>query len=169
MPLVRVSENNLLRLDFPVSVDYVPGIRLRAPATVTVDSLDHRAFEGRIARFSNQIDDATRTMIVEMEVPNPTLELVPGMYATVTLKVDQRANALAIPVEAVSAGAKSVLVVDSAHRIEERAVKLGLETPTKYEVLSGLEEGELVLFGNVAQVSAGQQVQPRLSTALARQ
>jgi RND family efflux transporter MFP subunit len=169
MPLVRVSDNNLLRLDFPVSVDYVSGIRLGAPASVIVDSLGNRAFEGKIARFSNRIDDSTRTMIVEMEVPNPTLELLPGMYAKVMLKVDQRPRALAIPVEAVAADGKSVLMVNTARHVEERPVKFGIETASRYEVLAGLKEGDLVLLGNAAQVSAGQEVEPRLTAPLARQ
>jgi RND family efflux transporter MFP subunit len=167
MPLVRLSDNNLLRLDFPVSVDYVRGIKLNAAVSVKVDSLGDRTFEGKVARFSNQIDDSTRTMIVEMEVPNPTLELVPGMYANVTLKVDQRANALAIPVEAVPPGGKSVLMVNVAHQVEERSVKLGIETPSRYEVLSGLKEGDLVMLGNPAQVIVGQKVEPRITTPLA--
>jgi len=169
MPLVRLSDNNLLRLDFPVSVDYVRGIKLDAPVSVKVDSLDNRSYEGKIARFSNQIDDSTRTMIVEMEVPNPTLELVPGMYANVTLKVDQRAHAVAIPVEAIPPGGKSVLLVNTAHQVEERPVKLGIETPSKYEVLSGLKEGDLVMIGNPAQVATGQKVDPRITAPLVRE
>ncbi|MBS0581043.1 MAG: efflux RND transporter periplasmic adaptor subunit [Proteobacteria bacterium] len=167
MPLVRVSDNTLLRLDFPVTVDYVRGIRLGAPVSVRVDSLGGRVFEGKIARFTDKIDDSTRTMIVEMEVPNPSLELVPGMYANVTLKVDQRPHALAIPTEAVPQGARSVLVVNAAHRIEERPVKLGLETPTKYEVTSGLQEGDLVMVGNPSQLSPGQKVDPHITSPLA--
>ena len=169
MPLVRLSDNNLLRLDFPVSVDYVRWIKLGAPVSVKVDSLENRSYEGKIARFSNQIDDSTRTMIVEMEVPNPTLELVPGMYANVTLKVDQRAHAVAIPVEAIPPGGKSVLLVNTAHQVEERPVKLGIETPSKYEVLWGLKEGDLVMIGNPAQVATGQMVDPRITAPLARQ
>jgi RND family efflux transporter MFP subunit len=169
MPLVRLSDNNLLRLDFPVSVDYVRGIQLNAAVSVRVDSLGNRTFEGKVARFSNQIDDSTRTMIVEMEVPNPTLELVPGMYANVTLKVDQRANALAIPVEAVPPGGKSVLLVNAEHQVEERPVQLGIETPSKYEVLAGLKEGELLMLGNPAQVIVGQKVEPRITAPLARE
>ena len=169
LPLVRVSDNNLLRLDFPVSVDYVRGIRLDAPVSVRVDSLGNRTFEGKIARFSNNIDDRTRTMIVEMEVPNPTLELVPGMYANVTLKVDERPHALAISIEAVPPGGKTVLLVNRSHQVEERPVALGLETPGKYEVLSGLNEGDLVMLGNPAQVVTGQKVEPRITAPLARQ
>lgn len=169
MPLVRLSDNNLLRLDFPVSVDYVQSIRTDTPVSVHVDSLGDREFEGKIARFADRIDDSTRTMRVEMEVPNPTSELVAGMYAHVTLKVDRRQHALAIPIEAVPAGGKSVFVVNASHEVEERPVRLGLETPAKYEVLSGLKEGELVMIGNPAQLATGQKVEPRLTTPLARE
>jgi RND family efflux transporter MFP subunit len=169
MPLVRVSDNNLLRLDFPVSVDYVRGIRLGAPAAVKVDSLGNKTFEGKIARFSDRIDDSTRTMVVEMEVPNPTLELVPGMYANVELKVDQRDRVLAIPVEAVAPGGKSVLVVSSANQVEQRPVTFGIETASQYEVVSGLKEGDLVMLGNAAQVTPGQKVEPRITAPLALQ
>ena len=169
MPLVRVSDNMLLRLDFPVSVDYVRGIRLDAPVDVSVGSLGGRVFGGRIKRFSDRVDDSTRTMVVEMEVPNPTLELVPGMYATVTLRIDERPHALAIPVEAVPAGGKSVLLVDDAHRVTERPVQLGLETSSRYEVLAGLREGDLVMIGNPEQVPVGQKVEPRLTAPLARE
>jgi len=169
MPLVRVSDDTLLRLDFPVSVDYVRGIHLDAPVNVSVDSLGGKVFSGHIKRFSGKVDDSTRTMVVEMEVPNPTFELVPGMYATVTLKIDERPHALTIPIEAVPAGGKRVLVVDAAQRVAERAVKLGLETPSRYEVLSGLDEGEMVMIGNPGQVPVGDRVEPRLIAPLARE
>ncbi len=168
MPLVRVSDNTLLRLDFPVSVDYVHGIRLDAPVRVRIDSLGGRVLSGKIARFSNRVDDSTRTMVAEMEVPNSSLELVPGMYASVVLKVDERAQALAIPIEALPAGGKSVLVVNTAREIEERRVTLGLETPDRYEVLSGLKEGDLVVIGNPG-LARGRKVEPRITAPLVRE
>ena len=135
MPLVRLSDNKRLRLDFPVSVDYVPRVRADGPVTIRVDSLGGRTFAGTIARFTHRIDESTRTMMAEVEVPNDALDLVPGMYATVTLAIDERPNVLAVPVEAVPSGAKTVFVVDSTQRLEERPIKLGLETATKYEIL----------------------------------
>ena len=102
-------------------------------------------------------------MITEIEVPNPDLELMPGMYATVVLKVEKRPQALAVPTEAVAGGkTPTVYVVNHDNQIEERAVKLGLETPDKYEVLSGLQEGDLVVIGNRAGFQAGQKVEPKL-------
>jgi RND family efflux transporter MFP subunit len=136
---------------------------------VRVDSLNGKTFAGKISRFTHEVDDNTRTMITEIEVPNLDLELIPGMYANVILQVEQRPNALAIPVEAVS-GEKNptVLVLNQDQQIEERAVTLGLETPEKFEVLSGLREGDLVIVGSRAQFQAGEKVAPKLLAVAAR-
>jgi len=163
LPLVRVSNNYRLRLDFPVTVDYVKDVQLGDSVEVRVDSLNGKTFTGRISRFTHDVDDNTRTMITEIEVPNPNLELVPGMYATVVLNVEKHLQALAVPTEAVS-GEKTptVYVVNHDNQIEERAVKLGLETPDKYEILSGLNEGDLVVVGNRSGFQTGQKVEPKL-------
>jgi RND family efflux transporter MFP subunit len=157
-PLIRLSENNRLRLDFPVSASYAEGIKVGDPVEVHLDA-EPLPRQGVIARFSRRIDLETRTMETEVEVPNADLKLIPGMYATVVLKLDPRPQALAIPVEAVSGNTHpTVFVVNHEQQIEERAVQLGLETPTKFEVLSGLHEGEQVMIGNRASVHAGEKV-----------
>ncbi|HTB82915.1 MAG TPA: efflux RND transporter periplasmic adaptor subunit [Candidatus Sulfotelmatobacter sp.] len=161
-PLVRVSDNYRLRLDFPVTVDYVKDVKLGDAVTVRVDSLNGKTLTGKISRFTHEVDDNTRTMITEIEVPNADLELIPGMYATVVLKVEKHEQALAVPTEAISgSGTPVVFVVNSHDDIERRPVKLGLETPDKYEVLSGVSEGERVVVGNLAAFSDGQKVEPK--------
>jgi len=162
LPLVRVSDNYRLRLDFPVTVDYVPAVKVGDSVEVRVDSLKGKTFTGKIARFTHDVDESTRTMTTEIEVANPDLELMPGMYATVVLKVAKHLQALAVPTEAVS-GEKThtVYVINQNHQIEKRAVTLGLETPNRYEVLSGLNEGDLVVIGNRAAFQAGQTVTPK--------
>ena len=76
--------------------------QLGDPVEVRVDSLNGKTFTGKISRFTHEVDDNTRTMITEIEVPNPDLELMPGMYATVVLKVEKHLQALAVPTEAVA-------------------------------------------------------------------
>lgn len=160
-PLVRISNNYRLRLDFPVTVDYVKDIHQGDSIEVYVESLK-KTLTGTIARSSGTVDDATRTMIAEVEMSNPDLQLVPGMYATASLKVERRPNALALPVEGLADEKNStVLVVNAKHQVEERHVQLGLETSDKYEVLSGLSEGDLVLVGNHS-LRPGQTVEPKL-------
>jgi RND family efflux transporter MFP subunit len=162
-PLVRVSDNYLLRLDFPVTVDYVKDVKVGDAVAVRVDSLNGKTFTGKISRFTHEVDDNTRTMITEIEVPNADLELIPGMYATVVLKVEKHEQALAVPTEAVGGEKKhTVYVVNHDNQIEEREVKLGLETPDKYEVLSGLHKDDLVIIGSRAGFQAGQKVEPKL-------
>ncbi|HUA39904.1 MAG TPA: efflux RND transporter periplasmic adaptor subunit [Candidatus Sulfopaludibacter sp.] len=163
LPLVRVSDNYRLRLDFPVTVDYVKDIHLGDSVAVRVDSLNRMSFTGTISRFTDDVSENTRTMNTEIEVPNPDLKLVPGMYATVTLNVEKRPHALAVPIEAVVGDNPPVVyVVNQNHQIEERSVKLGLETPDKYEVLAGLREGDLAVIGSHSRLQIGQKVEPKL-------
>jgi RND family efflux transporter MFP subunit len=158
LPLVRVSDNYLLRLDFPVSVDDVQYLRVGDPVDVKIESLG-KTFTEKITRFTDKVDEDTRTMMVEVQVPNKGLEIIPGMYATIVLKADEHPDALAVPIEAVSNGKQSsVLVVDPNNKVEARPVTLGLETPDKYEILSGLTEGERVMVGNPSHIQPGQKV-----------
>ena len=135
---------------------------------VRVESLGGKTSSGRISRCTQKVDEATRTMLTEIEVPNPDLELVPGMYATVVLKVEHRANVLSVPSEAIGAGHQASVYVINHDEIQERPITIGLETPTKYEVTSGLKEGDLVFIGSRSQVKPGQKVEPKLTAALAR-
>jgi RND family efflux transporter MFP subunit len=166
LPLVRVSDNYLLRLDFPVSVNDVQYLHVGDQVEVRVESAGGRTMSGKITRSTNKVDMDTRTMMFEIEVPNPKLELAPGMYATVVLKVENRPQALAIPIQAVTGKGKSVMVVNANNELEAREVTLGVETPDKYEVLSGLKEGETVLVGNPRHFQPGQKVQTMVAAGV---
>ncbi|HEY3900862.1 MAG TPA: efflux RND transporter periplasmic adaptor subunit [Chthoniobacter sp.] len=162
MPLLRISDNYHLRLDFPVSVEYVKQVRVGDPVTVRVDSLAGKTFSGKIVRFQNEVNDETRTMITEIELENPDLEIVPGMYAVALFKFGEHQNALSIPVQAIKNPRTPVVnVVTANHEIEERKVKLGVEMADKYEVLDGLKEGEMVVTSSEARIHAGQKVEPK--------
>ena len=162
MPLVRLSQNNVLRLIIPVPESAVSRIRLHAPVDVHVESLG-RTFAGTVARFSDRLDGDTRTMRVEVDVPNPTLELVPGMYAQASIALDQATDALTIPVQAIDRTEKgaSVVVVSRQGAVERRDVELGLETADRVAVTRGVDAGDLVVTGNRAQLKAGEIVRPK--------
>jgi RND family efflux transporter MFP subunit len=166
--LLRISDNYMLRLDFPVSVDYVQYVKKGSPIEVRVDSLGGKKYTGRITRFTHEVNEETRTMTTEIEVPNPKLELTPGMYAAVLLKVQERPSTLAVPIEAVSSGGKpTVFLVNSNNEIEERPVTLGLETATRYEILNGLIEGDKVIIGIRSEYHPGEKVVPQPVQAIA--
>ncbi|MDQ2946343.1 MAG: efflux RND transporter periplasmic adaptor subunit [Acidobacteriota bacterium] len=163
MPLVRLSENTLLRLILPVPESVVPKIRIGGEVEVTVPTM-HRKFSGKVARFSDKLQPATRTMETEVDVPNPSLLLVPGMYAEVKLMLEEHNGVLSIPLTAIGGpeGKPTVFVVDRNRKLEERPVVLGLETADRAEVVSGLAEGDLVTIGNRSQLKAGELVNPKI-------
>lgn len=168
MPVVRLSQNNLLRLILPVPESLVPTVHLGQSVEVRVPSL-HRTFSGRVARFADRVNPDTRTMETEVDVPNPTLVLVPGMYAEVDLTLEHRNSALAMPIPAVAGTDSDPLayVVNPQQKIEIRHIAVGLETSSLAEVRSGLHEGDLVVVGNRSQLTAGQQVVPKLTSLTA--
>ncbi len=165
MPLVRISQNSLLRLILPVPESAVPTVHIGQQVEVRVPTL-HRSFPGRVARFADTLSLTTRTMDTEVDVPNPTLVLIPGMYAEVNLTLNRRNGALAIPIMAVDRDDEKsgrVMVVTPNGRVEQRKIALGLETSQNVEVRSGLNEGDLVVLSGRSGLQAGQQVRPKVT------
>ena len=169
MPVVRLSENSLLRLILPVPESAVPTVHIGQQVDVQVPTL-HRSFPGKVARFTNKLSLATRTMDTEVDVANPSLLLIPGMYAEVNLTLDRRNAVLAVPVFAVDTDGGSsgrVMVVTPNNRVEIRKIQLGLETADKVEIRSGLNEGDLVVLSGRSGLQSGQEVRPRVTTLAA--
>jgi RND family efflux transporter MFP subunit len=162
--LCRLSQNDLLRLVIPVPERAVGDVHVGDTVAVRV-STTNQSFDGKIVRFSDQIDTATRTMHTEIDVPNPNYALVAGMYATVQIPLHAVENVLTVPVQAVQASGEdqgTVLVVNGNNKIEKRDVRLGLQTATDAEIVGGLKEGEMVVYGEQSQYAPGQVVAPQI-------
>ncbi len=160
MPVVTLAQNDLLRLIIPVPESVVPQIHIGTPVSVRVPSLN-RTIIGKVTRFADQVSFDTRTMPTEIDVPNPKLTLVPGMYAEASTTLESKQNVLAVPVQALDRhdGKVSVMVVGKDGGIEVKDVKLGLETPEEAEVVSGLSENENVVLSGRGQLREGERVQ----------
>jgi len=164
MPVVRLSENGLLRLALPVPESATPLIHLGEAVSVKVSAMN-RTFPGRVARFADKVDQSTRTMKTEVDVPNATLLLIPGMYAQVDLVTDERKNALTVPPEAVdrSGSSPSVFAVDASGTVRMIPIQTGIETAQKIEIRAGdLKEGDEVIVGSRAGLKDGSEVKPRI-------
>ena len=165
MPLVRLSENGQLRLILPVPESAVPTVHLGQQVEVRVPTL-HRTFSGKVARFSDKLLMQTRTMETEVDVPNPDLILIPGMYAEVDLTLQRHDGAVAIPMMAVDTAGESagqVMVVTPNNRVEVRKIALGIETSNRVEVRSGLNDGDVVVLSGRSELKAGQEVRPKMT------
>src|ERR1700691_2039436 len=100
MPLVRLSQDDLYRLVIPVPETYVHFIHLGDAVSVNVPSLS-RTFPGKVARFSVDVREYTRTMHTEVDVENTSRILLPGLYAEATVTLEEKDGAIAVPLEAV--------------------------------------------------------------------
>src|SRR3984957_7074220 len=163
MPLVKLSQDDLYRLVIPVPESYVKFIHLGDPVNVNVPSLS-RTFPGKVARFSVDVREETRTMHTEGEGENPSRILLPGLYAEATITLEKKDDAIAVPLQAVDQdnNQTTVDIVDSSNKIEVRRIVLGIQTATDAEVLSGLQEGETVVVSDRSGLKAGQPVQSKL-------
>jgi RND family efflux transporter MFP subunit len=166
IPLVRLVATDKLRLAFAVSSSHVTNVKVGTPILIYVPNLD-RELSGTISRVAGEIDQATRSMEAQAEVPNNDGSLLPGMYANVRLILDQRDNVLTVPLTALSRGTpRTVTLVSDKGVLEERIVKLGLETAMAAEIVSGIGENDLVVLGSRSQLQSGQSVETKIVQAL---
>lgn len=163
LPLVRLSQDDLFRLVIPVPESYVRYIRIGDRVNVSVPSLN-RTFPGKVARFSVDVRADTRTMHTEVDVPNPSGAMVPGLYAEATLTLEHREDIPSVPLQALNRiGANTtVFVVTPDGRLEKRPVQTGLETSGFAEVVSGLQEGEQVVVSDRNGLKEGERVEAKI-------
>jgi RND family efflux transporter MFP subunit len=111
---------------------------------VEVDAYPGEKFHGRIARVAPVLDPATRTASIEIEIPNSDNRLKPGMYARISLTVEERKNTLLAPKIAVIdfENKRGVWMPSEDRRAQFVPVTLGIEGPDHIEILAGLKEGD---------------------------
>ncbi len=164
MPVVRVAQADLLRLRMPVPESDVLYIKPGSQVHIDVTALK-RSWTGKVVRFTRALDMSTRTMTVEVDVPNPDLALNPGMFAETEIFLQQHATALNVPDQAVvrEADKAYLLVVNSAQKVEKCPVVTGIEGDNRVEILSGVSKGDSVIVSGQTSFRPGQQVRPQLA------
>jgi membrane fusion protein (multidrug efflux system) len=149
--VVTLADFDVVRVQIAVPESEVPLIKNSLPAKILVDELPGHAFDGGITRFSQTLDDTSRTMLAEVDLQNPKHELRPGMFATVKLGVEKHANALLVPADAVAfekAGTSVFTVADG--KAKKLPVKTGFNDGSSVEILDGLaSEQAIVLLGKM--------------------
>ena len=163
MPVVKVSQNNPLRLMLPVPEGDVSSVHKGQHVSVDVPALN-RTFDGTVTRFADRLQMSTRTMTTEVDVNNLQLNLIPGMYAQVMLRTAEAKNATAVPPDAVDGTGDNqrLFLVDGVGVVRIHKVETGIQSPQFVQILSGVEVGDIVITGRHSDLHEGQKVQPRL-------
>jgi RND family efflux transporter MFP subunit len=163
MPIAKLSQDDLFRLVIPVPESYVRYIHIGDPVDVRVPSLN-KTFPGKVARFSVDVKEATRTMHTEVDVQNRDRVLMPGLYADADVALEHRDDIPTVPLQAVNheGNKTTVFVVGQNSEIEDRPITLGLQTANDAEVVSGLKEGEEVVVSDRSGLKPGETVHPQV-------
>lgn len=165
MPVVKVAQSDLLRLRMPVPEEDVPFIKIGGDVQIRLQDTG-KVIPGKIIRFSRELTESTRTMLAEVDVPNPDLTLSSGMTAETTIVLQSQKNVLTVPAGAVlkADGQAYVLIVDAGNKVQKVPVTLGIQGSDRVEIAQGLGEHQSVIVSGQANYEPGQTVLPKLST-----
>lgn len=160
-PIYTVQQITPVKVLVPISETDYTRVKKGDKVTLTADALPGKTFSGTVNRLYPTMDAATHTFNVEVLVQNSKRELRPGMYARVTVNFGDSLS-ITVPDTAVSkmqgAGTRSVFVVGDDGVATVKVVTLGRHFDGKYEILSGLEEGDRVVAKGNSSLKAGQSV-----------
>jgi RND family efflux transporter MFP subunit len=158
-PLLVVARTDQVRIFIDVPELEAPLVDKGDPADVIVQALPTHKFDGVVARTSWSLLELNHALVAEVDIDNPQGALRPGMYANVTIRLDERQNTLVLPSTAiVRDGAQTCCMLVAGSKIEKRPVAVGLRTANEVEIVSGLEEGSTVVVKDPQLFKPGQQV-----------
>lgn len=157
--ILTVMDFSRLRVQLYVPEAEVPHIRNGLAATLAVEELPGHAFHGAITRFSHALDEATKTMLTEIELPNVDGALRPGMYASVRLDVEHKAAALLVPVEALVVDKTGSFVFTAEDgKAHKTPVRTGFNDGVRVEIVNGVPADTPVILVGRQALTDGQAV-----------
>jgi RND family efflux transporter MFP subunit len=165
-PIFAIASLSPLRVYASAPQSVAPFISDREAASVLVPEYPGREFAGAVTRHPDALDPATRTMLVEVDLPNGDRSLYPGMYATLHIDAHVPANGLLAPDDALIFRKAGVFVpVVRDNRLHLQQVTLGHDDGLNVQVIGPLHEGDLVAMNVGQSAREGEPVQPVTSNA----
>ena len=158
--LFYLSQIDPIRVYVNVPELYAPSVHPGLGAYLALTQYPGRRFEGKVVRTANAIDQASRTLLTEVDVPNKTGELLPGGYSEVHLELKVTGSRLQVPVNALlfrSEGLRAVSV-DAAHKTHLRPLQIGRDYGVTLEVIQGLNADDWIVVNPADSIEEGEQV-----------
>jgi RND family efflux transporter MFP subunit len=160
--LFTLMQSDVLRIQLYVPQDEAFGVAPGVEAIIHVPEIPGRDFPGKVTRIADALQPGTRTLLTEIDVPNPEHVLQPGIYCNVELKIPRKAPSLIVPSEAIvfnRDGLNVVVVDDGVARV--RHVNVVRDFGTTVEVNAGVKEGDQVILNPPVDLTDGRKVQIR--------
>jgi RND family efflux transporter MFP subunit len=159
--LFHISRSDILRVYVNAPQAFVPDMRLGLPVDVLLDEFPHQTFSGRVARFAGALDAASRTLLVEVDIPNPAGKLFSGMFCRLRFRLPSDPAILIPSSDAIIRAAGTlVATVTPENTVHFQKVALGRDFGTQIEVRDGLAEGQRVVENPSDALMEGETVEP---------
>jgi membrane fusion protein, multidrug efflux system len=162
-PLFKVSATDPARVLIQVPQDVAAGIKTDLVAKVTVREFAGRAFDGVVAHSAGALDPVTRTMLVEVRVPNPKNELLAGMYSEVALTLPSSHQVFEIPATALINDSRGlrVAIVDADNKLHLQPILIERDAGATVQVSSGVTSTDRIVKIASAELAEGKPVEIR--------
>jgi RND family efflux transporter MFP subunit len=158
--MFEIMQKDVIRVWAYVPQDAAFGVTPGVDAIVRVPELPDRQFPGKVTRIADALQSGTRTLLTEIDIPNPDGALPPGIYCSVELKIPRKTPSFVVPAEALvfnRNGLQAAVVKDG--KAEIRNVKVSRDLGTRVEVNAGLKAGERVILNPPVNLIDGAKVQ----------
>ncbi|WP_426421732.1 efflux RND transporter periplasmic adaptor subunit [Bradyrhizobium genosp. A] len=161
--MFEIMQKDVIRVWVYVPQDAAFGVTPGVDATVRVPELPDRQFPGKVTRIADALQSGTRTLLTEIDIPNPDGALPPGIYCSVELKVPRKAPSLLVPADAIIFNRKGMQVaVVNNGKAELHNIGLKRDLGTQVEVDNGVKAGDQVILNPPISLTDGSKVQVRL-------
>ena len=160
--LFRITQQGVLRVYASIPQIYMRDVKTGLDVDVLVREFPEHAFTGRVTRIAGALDPQSRTLQVEVQIPNDQGELLPGMFAQLRFKLTPTQPPLLVPSNAsiIRADGNLLAVVDAQNTVHLQKVRFGRDYGSQIEILSGIAEGALVVANPSDALYEGQVVEP---------
>jgi RND family efflux transporter MFP subunit len=160
--MFEIMQEDVIRVSAYVPQDAAFGVAPGVDAVVRVPELPDREFPGKVTRIADALQPGTRTLLTEVDMPNPDGALTPGIYCTVEFRIPRKTPSLSVPADAIIFNRNGMQVaVVSNGKAEIRKVNVKRDLGTRVEVDSGIKAGDQVILNPPVTLVDGSKVQPR--------
>jgi len=158
--MFTLMHSDVIRVQVSVPQDAAFGVAPGVDAVVHIPELPDHPFPGKVTRIANALAPGSRTLLTEIDVPNPDGLLRPGLYATVELHIPRKTPLLTVPADAVvfDANGLHVAVVKNG-TVHTRKVTVARDLGTTVEVRDGVAAGDMVILNPMVNLAEGERVQ----------
>ncbi|HZB37322.1 MAG TPA: efflux RND transporter periplasmic adaptor subunit [Beijerinckiaceae bacterium] len=160
--ITTLDDLSRVRFDFAVPENLLSQLKVGQTGFARSAAFGDRAFEGKVTVIDPRVDPLTRTVRLTAEIPNPDETLKAGMFLSVILQVQVKADAVIVPEEAiVGEGLRHLVFVVKDRVVERRVVRIGQRQEGRVEIVEGLKPGETIIIRGVQRVRPGLTVEPK--------